>query len=298
MAIRTNIDSEEAQESEVKYYDSTPDFNTNDSVENDNVVFDYDAAQRKKQIKSDIFTTIATGLINGAPMIIDALKHRKDATPYKIQKSELVKFGVSMVMPTLQLVDTVALKGKIRTTLEEKTPITLNDIRNVVNVVQAYPSTHKALTNFMSNVQAQSAGKQQIEIQPTIKRDAILSCINTISPYVVDKFCDNSMTFVEKCSAVIPIKLFGGLVRKFVSTNPKLQQGYEVLTSTVRVLDYGNKTLGSAVRSNSNMRTGAVNTLGNVLDIVQDATGMARGNISRYGDQYDGWNGGNRFNNY
>lgn len=304
MAIKTNIDNN-VEEAEIVYSDSPrADFNSGNEpaytfeestgVQNNNA----ELAIRKHKIKTDVVSTIVTGLLNAAPIVIDTFKHRNDPVPYKPQKSDFVRLGVSMIMPTVQLVDTVAFKGKLQNTIEEKTPFKMGDIRNVVNIVQAYPATHKALGNFMNNVQAQSNGKQQVVTSANTTRDAVIGCINTISPYVVDKFCDENKTFVEKCSSIIPLKIFGGLVRKLVSTNPKLQQGYDVATSLVRVADYGNKTLGSAVRSNSNMRTGAANTLGTILDVVQDATGMTRGNISRYGDQYDGWNGGARFNNF
>lgn len=296
---RVNIDNGMVEDAEVVYSDQPRmDFVENNSVNNNDQInesdqqFEYDPEkeQRKRKIKSDVFSLIASGVINGAPIVIDAIKHRKDIVPYKTNTKDLVKFGVSMVLPAIQAVDTLALKGKIQNTIAEKTPFKFDDIRNVVNIVQAYPATHAAVKNFMSNVQAQSNGQIQVETNPNVKRDAILGCLNTVSPYVVDKFCDPNTTFVEKCSSIIPLKIFGGLVRKIVSTNPKLQQAYDVTTSLVRVADYGNKTLGSAVRSNSNMKTGAANTLGALLDVVQDATGMTRGSVSRYNDdRYDSW---------
>lgn len=298
MAIKTNIDATSGIEPEVSYYDSTSDFNASNESYAAAPVIDPEKAEKKHRIKSDVFSLVATGVINGLPIVIDAIKNKKNNVPYKVDKQSAIKFGVSMILPTIKAVDTIALNGKIQTTIETKTPFKFSDIQNVANIVQAYPSTHRALTQFMSNVQAQSTGKAQVTANKDVTRDAILGCLNTVSPYVVDKFCDDNMTFVEKCSSVIPIKIFGGLVRKFVSTNPKLQQGYDMITSVVRVADYGNKTLSTAVRSNSNMRNNASNTLGSVLDVVQDLTGMTRGNISRYGDQYDGWNGGSRFNSY
>lgn len=301
MAIKTNIDNSTATESEVSYFDSTNDFNTASNVESYTSIpndVDLNKAERKRKIKTDVISLVATGVINGIPIVIDAIKNRKNNVPYKVDKRDAIKLGMSMILPTIKAVDTIALNGKIQTTIETKTPFKFSDIQNVANIIQAYPSTHRALTQFMSNVQAQSTGKQQIAGNSEVTRDAILGCINTVSPYVVDKFCDDNMTFVEKCSSIIPIKIFGGLVRKLASTNPKLQHGYDVLTGIVRATDFGNKTLSTAIRSNSNMRTGASNTLGSVLDVVQDLTGMTRGNISRYGDTYSGWNGGSSFNSF
>lgn len=298
---RVNVDSPNAAEEVEVIYGNKPVTDFNESGTNtmntdiDQQQFEaYDpaAVERKRKIKSDVFSLIASGVINGIPIAIDALKHRKDVVPHKVEKRDLVKFGVSMIMPAVQVIDTVVLKNKIQNSIEEKTPFKFGDIRNVANIIQAYPATHSAIKNFMSNVQKQSTGQIQVETNPNVKRDAVLGCLNTISPYVIDKFCDPSATFVEKCSSVIPLKIFGGLVRKFASTSPKLQQVYDVGTSLVRVADYGNKTLGSAVRANSNMRTGAVNTLGTLLDVVQDATGMTRGNVSRFNDdRFDSWGG-------
>lgn len=303
MAVKTDIDNINAnEEAEVRYYDSNPDFNTEETVQSNAADMyspvDTSILERKRKVKTDVLSLIATGIINGAPILIDSLKHKKENLPYKTDSRSLIRFGVSMALPAIQAIDTIAFNGKLQNTLEERSPVKLSDIRNVVNIVQAYPATHRALKNFMSNVQAEHTGAQQIEIADHLKRDTILGCINTVSPYVIDKFCDNNMTFAEKCSSIIPIKIFGGMIRKIASTNPKLQQAYDVTTSIVRVADIGNKTLSTAIRPNSGVRTGASNTLGSILDLTQDMMGMTRGNISRFGDTYDGWSGGSRFNNF
>ena len=256
--------------------------------------------ERKQKIKSDTFSLAASAIINLLPMVIDTVKHRKDPTPYKQNKSDIVRFGISMILPTIQFVDTVALNGKIQDTIKTKTPFTLGDIRNVVNVVQAYPSTHKVIKDYFSNVSRQANGQQQIITDDYSKRNMFINLANTVSPYIMDKMADDRYTMLERLSSIIPIKMFGGLVRKFASTDPKLQHGYDLVTTCIKVADYSNKSFNTAIRSNNGMRTGPANSFGTVIDVLQDVAGMSRGNISRYNDggYYDGWNGGSRFNNF
>ena len=108
---------------------------------------------------------------------------------------------------------------------------------------------------------------------------------------------------MERFSSILPMKMFGGLVRKFVSTDPKLQQGYDLVTGCIRVADFSNNTFNKAIRSNNGMRNNQSNSFSTIIDAMQDITGMSRGNISRfndgyYGQGYDGWNNGSRFNNF
>lgn len=274
-----------------------------DDVDTEEFKIDEEAEKlrlKKQKTKSDVLSLIASAAINAAPMVFDAIKHRHDPTPHKQKKSDLVKFGISMILPSLQVIDTVALDCKIQNKIKEKTPFTLSDIRNVVNVVQSYPSTHRVLSDYFSNVSRQANGQQQIIIDDSSKRDMFLSIANVVSPYIMDKMSDDRYSMLERFSSIIPIKMFGGLVRKLAGTNPKLQQGYNVLTTCLTVADFGNKSLNKAVRSNNGMRSGQNNSLGTFLDVMQDFTGMNRGNISRYNDGFDGWNGvnGSRFNNY
>jgi hypothetical protein len=254
--------------------------------------------ERKRKIKSDILTVLASAAINLTPIIIDNIKHRKDPVPYRQNKPDVLRFGISMVVPTLQLVDTVAFNSKLQTTLKSKTPFSLSDVNNAVNLIQTYPSTHKCVVNYLSNVSRQSAGQQQVITNDTTKRDAWFTCLNLISPYIMNKMSDDRLNVVERFASIIPIKMFGNLVRKFASTNPTLQNVYNMTTTCLQVADFGNKKINTAVRSNNGMNTAGTNTLSAILDVAQDAMGMSRGNISRFNDgYYDGWNGGSRFNN-
>ena len=249
----------------------------------------------KRKIRSDTYSAVSSIGINVLPIVVDVLKHRKDETPYKIPTSDLVRVGVSSALPAIQLADTLWNKSRIQNMVEEKTPFKFGDIRNLVNIVNAYPATHRMVLNFMGNVSRSAEGKQQIELQNRVKRDAIVGLTTLVSPYISDKFSDERMSFSQKMSSIIPIKMFGGFVRRFADSNPTLRRGYDAITAVVKVADFGNQTLSSAVKPNQGARSSAQNQLGSVLEVVQDMTGMSRGRLSRYGgDEY----GSSRWNNW
>ena len=249
----------------------------------------------KRKIRSDTYSAVSSIGINVLPIVVDVLKHRKDETPYKIPTSDLVRVGVSSALPAIQLADTLWNKSRIQNMVEEKTPFKFGDIRNLVNIVNAYPATHRMVLNFMGNVSRSAEGKQQIELQNRVKRDAIVGLSTLVAPYISDKFSDERMSFSQKMSSIIPIKMFGGFVRRFADSNPTLRRGYDAITAVVKVADFGNQTLTSAVKPNG-ARSNAQNQLGSVLEVVQDMTGMSRGRLSRFGmnDDY----GSSRWNNW
>ena len=290
--LTENLDNTESQTEEIVYGSGEPsgdDYGTPYSSEEDEQVL------FKRKVRSDTYTAISSIGINVFPVVIDMLKHRKDEVPYKIPKSDLVRIGVSAVVPTIQLADTLWNKSRLQTTIKEKTPFELGDVRNLVNVIQAYPASHRMLLNFMGNVSRSAEGKQQIDIQNRVKRDAIVGLSTIVAPYIADKFSDERMTITQKMSAVIPVKMLGGFVRRFADSNPTLRRGYDAVTAVVKVADFGNQTLSSAVKPNQGARSSAQNQLGSVLEVVQDMTGMSRGRLSRYGgDEY----GSSRWNNW
>ena len=279
-----------SNESEITY---SNDFYESDEqvYGNPNVGVEVDVL-RKRKIKSDVGSVIATFGINALPIIIETIKHKKDPTPYRINKSDAVRLGVAMVMPTIQMLDTVCNGGKIQAKIEEKTPFKMSDIRNVVNIIQAYPSAHRTLTNFMGNVSREANGKQRISESDHVKRDTWLGCSTIVAPYIIDKFSDETMTFSEKVSSIIPIKMFGGLVRRFADSNPTARRIYDATTAIVNVANVGNREFNNlAVKSNHGQMKSSQNTLGSVLDVVQDLTGMSRGRINGGYDDYYGRNG-------
>ena len=113
---RVNVDSPNEVEKTEVIYGNKPvtDFNesntntmNNDMDQQQFNAYDPAVVERKRKIKTDVFTLITSGVINGIPIAIDVLKHRKDVVPHKVEKRDLVRFGVSMIMPTIQVVDTV-----------------------------------------------------------------------------------------------------------------------------------------------------------------------------------------------
>ncbi len=287
--LTENLDNTESQTEEIVYGSGEPsgdDYGTPYSPgEDEQILF-------KRKVRSDTYSAISSIGINVFPIVIDMIKHRKDEVPYKIPTSDLVRVGVAAAIPTLQLADTVWNKSRLQKTIKEKTPFELGDVRNLVNVIQAYPASHRMLLNFMGNVSRSAEGKQQIDIQNRVKRDAIVGLSTIVAPYVADKFSDERMTVAQKMSSVIPIKMLGGFVRRFADSNPTLRRGYDAVTAVVKVADFGNQTL-SAVKPNQGARSTAQNQLGSAIELVQDLTGMSRGRLNRYGgDDYGSsrWN--------
>lgn len=303
MAVKTNID-----DIEIGVDNTTNGVNSSDFIETE-----YDPSQihteenieeieRKKLMKTNIYSFITTGIINSVPIVIDSIKQKKTSGVTNVSKNSIIKLVSSLVIPAISVIDSTVLNNKIDNTLRTKAGFRLSDVRNVVNIVQSYPSTHSVITNYVTNIKEQSKGHPTVELLPAVKKDAIVTNLTTIAPYIVDKFTDSNLSFAEKCSAVLPIKIFGGMVKRFASTDPRLQAGYNVLTSAVNVVDFTNKTMGSAVRSNnSGIKSNVGSTVGSAVDLIHDMLGQNRGNISRYGmggTYYDGWNGGNSFRNF
>lgn len=256
-------------------------------AEDETVVF-------KRKVRSDIYTVVSNIGINAFPILVDAFKHRHDETPYKIPTSDIIRVGVGAIVPTIQLADTLWNKSRIQNTIEDKTPFKLSDIRNLVNIIQAYPAAHRALSNFMENVSRSTESKQQIDLNSRVKRDTYVGIATVISPFISDKFSDERMSITQKISSIIPIKMFGGFVRRIADTNPTLRRGYDAMTAIVKVADFGNQTIGSAVKTNNGVARNVQNQLGSALELIQDVTGMSRNRLSRYGS-YDDY-GSSRWN--
>lgn len=251
---------------------------------------------RKRKIKSDVGSLIATIGINALPIITDAFRHRKDETPYRLNSTDVVRLGISALVPAIQALDTVCNKGRIQEKMEQKVPFTMSDIRNVTNIILTYPSAHRYVKNFMGNVVRNTQGIQVVDTSESTKREALLGFATIVAPYVVDKFSDESMTFTQKVSSVVPVKIFGSWVRRIADLNPKTRRIYDGVTAVVNVASVGNRELGNlATKSSRGQNRSAQNAFGAALDVIQDMTGMSRGRVGYGGDFYDNGYRGSRW---
>ena len=106
MAVKTVI-GEDAIGTDAFKNDYQFDPKTNDFVENDESYGNTKTienpldVERKKKIKSDIFTLLGSAIVNAVPIVVDAIKHRKDTVPYKVNKTQIARLGTSIAIPSL-----------------------------------------------------------------------------------------------------------------------------------------------------------------------------------------------------
>lgn len=237
----------------------------------------------KQHILTDTVTLGTSVAINVLPMVFKFIKAKNNNEVVKIDKTSLIKTVVSNVIPALTVLDDVAFKGKI----QSKVP--LKDARNIVNLVQLYPSAHKCANNFITNIVNKNNGKQEIALSKDTSNDMYKSLVNLFAPYFVSKFTNRDLSFSEKLNSAIPIGIFGKAVRYLCRGNPKLQRVYDTASNVVGLASSGTKLLGSSVRATPGSTVNkATNTISGVLNVVSDAMGMNRGSI---GAGYDSWGG-------
>lgn len=256
--------------------------------------------QKKKAVKSDVISAVASLVISATPIITDAMNRRREPVPYKIKGSDIARVVVSSAIPLLKVVDTVALNGKINNTMSEKLPFNLNDVRNVVNLVTTYPAVHTMARTTMENISNKENGQVKTEFPYGCVRNTVLGTINLIAPYVVEKFTDDDLTVREKITSVMPLPLLSNTIRRVCSLNPATKNIYDVTRSVVQPLSSLNKSLTSAVRPSGNSTLNKTSsTINGILDTVGDVMGVARGG-NGYG--YGGYNnnnwGGGRWNSF
>ena len=238
----------------------------------------------KQSILTDTVTLGTSLAINMIPMLIGAVKAKNEGKIVKFDKADVARTVISAALPAISVIDDVVFKGKI------KTKIPLNHVRNVVNMVQAYPSVHKCTNNFVTNIVNQNAGKPKVELRKETSTQATVAVINLFAPYFVSKFTNKELTLGEKLNSALPIGMFGKLIRYACSRNPKLQRMYDTATNVVGFAANGTKLLGNSVRSAPGSTVNkATSSINGVLSIVSDAMGMNRGNLG--GTNYNGWGG-------
>src|SRR5574344_771722 len=248
------------------------------------------AKEHKRAVKTDVISAVTSLALSVTPMVISKIKTRNDPIPYNPTGKDFLKLGLYNAIPIIKAIDTMAFNGKLQKTIEEKTPFTLNDIRNVANLIQLYRPVHNIASNYTENMSREAQNLQKIDISGAEKAAALLSTINLVSPYIVYKFTDDNMSFGQKCSSIMPIKMVGNVVRKLAFTNPKVAQVYDVANAAVKVASFGNNTLSNAVRPSQGMSTvnKASSTISNVLNFTSDILGMNKGNIN---GSYGGYGG-------
>ena len=249
-----------------------------------------EARLHKCKVKSDFLVIGASVITNGIPILVDNINRKRQGLPPTVQKDRLVKFGVNSAVPLLMLVDDVFLKGKI----QKKIP--LSDVRNVVNIVSAYPNTHKVINATIDNNFRKSTGRAKIDVDKARNVELVLDLTNIVTPYIASKMTDDSLNFVEKVKSAVPVPIVGFMVKKICNLNPNLRRAYDNGSTLVRIASGATKSLGSAMRSNPNSTVGkATSTLGDILDTVSDLTGVNRGGGFGGGNYYGGgrssWSG-------
>lgn len=280
------------------FNDNTTDFAESETVYTTNAADEAAAKLHKRAVKADVISAVTSVAISAAPMVMDIFRHRKDPTPYKVHGGDIARIAVSAVIPTIKAVDTAAFNGKLQKTISEKTPFTFNDIRNVANLVQLYPSAHVVMKNLMENSMNASSGKPRVEAPVGAKSAMLMNTVNLLTPYVVDKMTNEDLSFTEKVSSFMPIGMIGPWVKRLASSNPKARQIYDVTQAVVNVASVGNKAISGATRSNPNSTLNKTsNQIGGILDAVQDLTGMSHGGYGYNNNYYggNGWNNGSRW---
>lgn len=247
-------------------------------------------AERHRQIKCGLINTAISIGLNSIPLISSAVKNKKAGIPNKINKYDIIRLAVTTVFPVLQTVDVAFLNNK----LTEK--FKLNDIRNVTNVVMAYPAAHKALGEFVTRVNTPKEERQNISAEKT---DAfgktLLAAANLFTPYVTEKLTDNNLTIMEKINRILPIPIIGSTIRWFAGKNPQINNLYQTGTGLIKFASGSAKSLGNAIRSEPgstlNKTTSAIST---IADNINQILGAPNGNVGYggYGTYSGGYNGG------
>lgn len=283
---------------EIKYGDfNNETVYTEDATSNEASLEEKIIRHRKK---SDLTTALITTGINALPIVTDVFKHRKDPTPYRVNKNDLLCFGLASALPVFQAVDTFAFGGKCQDTINKKLNgnLTFNDIRNLVNLVNLYAPAHDLIKKTMDQASAKANGVQAVPIDGFTKARAAIGFTTLVAPFVSDKLSDDSKSIAARVGSILPIPFIGSIVRSVISksNNTKLQGMYQIANTTLSVVGNANRSLTPAVRATTFGNGNAVNKVSSELDsainFASQILGTPRGNIgnSMYGNSYNsGW---------
>ena len=244
--------------------------------------------------KATLTSAIVTTGVNAIPVITDIFKHRKDPTPYHVNKNDLVCLGIASALPVFQAVDTIAFNGKCQDKIDEKLNgvITFNDIRNIVNLVNLYTPAHALIKKTMDQATAKANGMQVMPIDSFTKTRAAIGFTTLVAPFIADKLSDDSKSIAARIGSILPIPFIGSIVRSVVSksNNTKVQGVYQIANAAINVANNANRTLTPAVRATSygNTANKMSSELDTALNLASQLLGSPRGNIG--GGMYNGGN--------
>lgn len=245
-------------------------------------------ARRKK---TDLISSVITVGANAIPILTDVYKHRKDPTPYRVDRNELICFGIASAIPIFQAVDTVLLKGKCQDKIDEKLKgvVKFNDIRNIVNLINLYTPMHTVIKQATDQASAKANGTQVLPIDKFAKTKAILGVTTLVTPFIADKLSDNTKSFYSRIGSILPIPFIGSLIRSTVSksSSPTVQGAYQITNAVLNVANNANRTLTPAVRTTpiGNSVNKVSSELDSAISFASQILGTPRGNIgnSMYG---------------
>ena len=248
----------------------------------------------KRKKKAALTSAIVTTGVNAIPVIADVFKHRKDPTPYRVNKNDLLCLGIASAFPVFQAVDTIAFSGKCQAKIDEKLKgiISFNDIRNIVNLVNLYTPAHALIKKTMDQATAKANGMQIIPIDSFTKTRAAIGLTTLVTPFVADRLTDDSKSIAARIGSILPIPFIGSIVRSVVSksNNTKVQGVYQIANAAINVANNANRTLTPAVRATSygNTANKMSSELDTALNLASQLLGSPRGSIG--GGMYNGGN--------
>ena len=248
----------------------------------------------KRKKKAALTSAIVTTGVNAIPVIADVFKHRKDPTPYRVNKNDLICLGIASAFPVFQAVDTIAFSGKCQAKIDEKLKgiISFNDIRNIVNLVNLYTPAHALIKKTMDQATAKANGMQIIPIDSFTKTRAAIGLTTLVTPFVADRLTDDSKSIAARIGSILPIPFIGSIVRSVVSksNNTKVQGVYQIANAAINVANNANRTLTPAVRATSygNTANKMSSELDTALNLASQLLGSPRGSIG--GGMYGGGN--------
>jgi hypothetical protein len=227
----------------------------------------------KHKVSKDVGTLVATALWKLLPLSYERNKNKHNKIPTRINKGQIVSTAISLAIPTIKVIDDIILKGKLQEKFDSKSPVKIDHLQNLVNVVQAYPSTHDILKSFSDNTILKRRGQPPTVVPLEVKADAILGAINIITPHLADRFTDPNLTVSEKIYSFVPFPFIGTFVRGFMKNNPKLQKVYNMGEGLLDVARHGSDVLSNITDPNTKVGSTAANT-SNVIRTIQSAVGM------------------------